>query len=81
MCAGSLLCPMMGGNSFSGFYPPNSKGTDVTNGCPLSTDPAAYPPSDPMFCTQDRNIDPATGGQWNAAAQKHAYGWRECGFR
>lgn len=22
-----------------------------------------------MFCTQDRNIDPATGGQWNAAAR------------
>lgn len=66
---GTILCPMMGGNSFTGFYPPNSKGTDVTNGCPLSTDPAAYPPTDPMFCTQDRNIDPATGGQWNAAAR------------
>ncbi len=35
---GALLCPMMGGNSFTGFFPPNSRGTDVTNGCPLASD-------------------------------------------
>ena len=66
---GTLLCPMMGGNSFSGFFPPNSRGTDVTNGCPVSSDPAAFPSTDPMFCTQDRNVSPTTGGQWNAAAR------------
>ncbi len=66
---GTLLCPMMGGNSFSGFFPPNSRGTDVTNGCPLATDPAAYPSTHPMFCTQDRNVNPTSGGQWNVAAR------------
>jgi prepilin-type N-terminal cleavage/methylation domain-containing protein/prepilin-type processing-associated H-X9-DG protein len=66
---GAYLTPMMGGNSFSGFFPPNAPGTDVTSGCPLPTDPAAFPPNDPRFCTQDRNIDPATGGQWHAAAR------------
>lgn len=72
---GALLTPMMGGNSFTGFFPPNSKGTDVTNGCPLATDPAAYPSTDPMFCTQDRNTSPTTGGQWNVAARsRHAGG-------
>ena len=66
---GTVLCPMMGGNSFTGFFPPNSKGTDVSNGCPLPSDPAAYPTTDPMFCTQDRSVDPVTGGRWNAAAR------------
>ncbi|VTR94000.1 Uncharacterized protein OS=Isosphaera pallida (strain ATCC 43644 / DSM 9630 / IS1B) GN=Isop_2058 PE=4 SV=1: SBP_bac_10 [Gemmata massiliana] len=31
---GAMLCPMMGGNSFSGAFPPNSRGTDITQGCP-----------------------------------------------
>jgi prepilin-type N-terminal cleavage/methylation domain-containing protein/prepilin-type processing-associated H-X9-DG protein len=66
---GTLLCPMMGGNSFTGFFPPNSPGTDVSNGCPLPSDPAAYPATHPMFCTQNRSIDPVTGGQWNVAAR------------
>ena len=66
---GAILTPMMGGNSFSGFFPPASRGTDVTSGCPLPTDPAAFPANHPMFCTQDRNIDPITGGQWQVAAR------------
>ncbi len=66
---GTLLCPMMGGNSFTGFFSPNSRGTDVSNGCPPSSDPAAYPSTDPMFCTQNRSVDPVTGGQWNVAAR------------
>ncbi len=66
---GTLLCPMMGGNSFTGFFPPNSRATDVSNGCPDPSNPAAFPPTDPMFCTQDRNTDPATGGRWNVAAR------------
>ena len=66
---GALLTPMMGGNSFTGFFPPNSPRTDVMNGCPVATDPGAYPSTDPAFCTQDRNIDPITGGQWQVAAR------------
>ncbi len=66
---GTILCPMMGGNTFSGFFPPNSRGTDVSNGCPLASDVAALPSTDPMFCTQDRNVDPASGGRWNVAAR------------
>lgn len=66
---GAILCPLMGGNSFSGFFPPNSRGTDVTSGCPLATDPAAFPSTDPMFCTQNRDISPTTGGQWQVAAR------------
>ncbi|MBU6386732.1 MAG: DUF1559 domain-containing protein [Planctomycetes bacterium] len=68
---GALLTPMMGGNSFSGFFPPGSNGTDVTTGCPLPTDPAAFPAGHQMFCTQDRNIDPVTGGQWQVAARSY----------
>ncbi len=66
---GSLLCPMMGGNSFTGFYPPNSKGTDVTQGCPVSSDQAAFPSNHPMYCTQDRDINGATGGKWQVSAR------------
>lgn len=66
---GTILCPMMGGNSFSGFFPPNSRGTDVSNGCPPATDPAQYPATDPMFCTRDRDVNPSTGGRWNVAAR------------
>lgn len=66
---GAILCPMMGGNIFTGFFPPNSPGTDVTPGCPAAGAIDAVPPGDPMFCTQDRNIDLTAGGQWNAAAR------------
>jgi prepilin-type N-terminal cleavage/methylation domain-containing protein/prepilin-type processing-associated H-X9-DG protein len=76
---GAMLCPMMGGNIFSGAFPPNSRGTDVTTGCPAAGDPAAKPLGDPMFCTQDRNVDPATGGQWQAAARsRHTGGVNAC---
>ena len=71
---GAILCPMMGGNSFSGFFPPNSRGTDVTTGCPLATDPAAFPSTDPMFCTQNRDISATTGGQWQVAARSQHTG-------
>lgn len=77
---GALLCPMMGGNSFSGFFPPNSAGTDVTQGCPLPTDPAAFPSNHPMFCRQDRNIDSATGGQWQVAARSNHTGGVNAAF-
>jgi prepilin-type N-terminal cleavage/methylation domain-containing protein/prepilin-type processing-associated H-X9-DG protein len=76
---GSMLCPMMGGNIFSGAFPPNSRGTDVTSGCPTSTDPAAFPAGDPMFCTRDTNIDNNTGGQWQVAARsRHTGGVNAC---
>lgn len=68
---GALLTPMMGGNSFTGFFPPASRGTDVTSGCPTSSDAAAFPTNDPRFCTQDRNIDPVNGGQWQVAARSY----------
>lgn len=68
---GALLTPMMGGNSFSGFFPPNSPRTDVMSGCPVAGAPGAYPSTDPAFCTQDRNIDPITGGQWQVAARSY----------
>jgi prepilin-type N-terminal cleavage/methylation domain-containing protein/prepilin-type processing-associated H-X9-DG protein len=71
---GSILCPMMGGNTFSGLFPPNSKGTDITSGCPATGDPAAKPNTDPMFCTQDRNIDTTTGGQWAVSARSRHTG-------
>ncbi len=77
---GAILCPMMGGNSFSGFFPPNSPGTDVTQGCPVATDPSAYPSTHPMFCTQDRNTDPATGGQWHVAARSDHTGGVNAAF-
>jgi prepilin-type N-terminal cleavage/methylation domain-containing protein/prepilin-type processing-associated H-X9-DG protein len=77
---GTILCPMMGGNSFSGFFPPNSRATDVTQGCPLATDAAALPATDPMFCTQDRNIDPATGGRWQVAARSRHTGGVNAAF-
>ncbi|MBU6239201.1 MAG: DUF1559 domain-containing protein [Planctomycetes bacterium] len=68
---GALLTPMMGGNSFTGFFPPASRGTDVTSGCPTASDAAAFPTNDPRFCTQDRNIDPVNGGQWQVAARSY----------
>ena len=44
-------------------------------GCPVASDPAAFPATDPMFCTQNRDISPATGGQWHVAARsKHTGG-------
>ena len=78
---GAILCPMMGGNSFSGMFPPNSRNTDVTSGCPLSSDPAAVPPTDTWgrACTQNRDINPATGGQWQVAARSmHTGGVNAC---
>jgi prepilin-type N-terminal cleavage/methylation domain-containing protein len=71
---GSILCPQMGGNSFSGLFPPNSKGTDITSGCPATGNPAEFPAGHPMFCTQDRNIDPVTGGQWAVSARSQHTG-------
>jgi prepilin-type N-terminal cleavage/methylation domain-containing protein/prepilin-type processing-associated H-X9-DG protein len=71
---GAILCPMMGGNSFSTAFPPNSRGTDVTQGCPVATDAAAVPAGDPMFCTQNRDISPTTGGQWQVAARSNHTG-------
>jgi prepilin-type N-terminal cleavage/methylation domain-containing protein len=68
---GAILTPMMGGNSFTGFFPPNSPGTDVTSGCPAVGNPAAFPANHPQFCTQDRNVDPITGGQWQVAARSY----------
>ena len=67
---GAFLTPMMGGNSFTGFFPPSSPGTDVTTGCPLPTDPAALPATNPMFCTQNRDVS-ATGGLWQVAARSY----------
>lgn len=77
---GAILCPMMGGNSFSGAFPPNSKNTDVTSGCPAVGDPAALPADQRgMACTRDRNIDPLTGGQWQVAARsQHTGGVNAC---
>lgn len=77
---GSILCPMMGGNSFSGFFPPNSRGTDVTSGCPVASDPAAFPATHPMFCTQNRDISAATGGQWHVAARSNHTGGVNAAF-
>jgi len=71
---GVMLCPMMGGNSFSGAFPPNSKGTDVSQGLPLSGDPAAFPPGHKMYGVQDRNTDPVSGGQWQVAARSQHSG-------
>ncbi|MEY2611488.1 MAG: hypothetical protein RL069_299 [Planctomycetota bacterium] len=68
---GALLTPMMGGNSFTGFFSPGSVGTDVTPGCPIASDPGAFPAGHQMFCTQDRNIDAVTGGQWQVAARSY----------
>lgn len=78
---GSILCPMMGGNSFSGMFPPNSRNTDVTMGCPPAGDPAALPATDQngMACVQNRDISPATGGQWQVAARsRHTGGAMAC---
>ena len=61
--------PIMGGNIFTGAFSPNSRGTDVMMGCPVSGDPAALPTTNPMFCTQNRDISPATGGNWQVAAR------------
>ena len=71
---------MMGGNTFSGMFPPNSPNTDVTLGCPPAGDPA-LPPSDArgMFCTQNRDVSAATGGQWQVAARSlHTGGVNAC---
>ena len=78
---GTILCPMMGGNSFSGMFPPNSVNTDVTSGCPPATDPAAVPTSDMWgrACTQNRDISAANGGRWQVAARSmHSGGVNAC---
>ncbi len=71
---GALLCPMMGGNTFTTAFPPNSKGTDVSQGCPAAGDPAAKPAGDPMYCVQDRDTSVTTGGQWQVAARSQHSG-------
>jgi prepilin-type processing-associated H-X9-DG protein len=63
------------------MFPPNSRNTDVTPGCPAPGDPAFIPLTDPWgrSCTRDRNIDPATGGQWQVAARsRHPGGVNAC---
>jgi prepilin-type processing-associated H-X9-DG protein len=71
---------MMGGNSFSTNYPPNSRSTDVSQGCPLDTDAAAKPTTDPMYCRQDRNVSAANGGQWQVAARSRHSGGANAAF-
>jgi prepilin-type N-terminal cleavage/methylation domain-containing protein len=68
---GSILCPLMGGNTFSGAFPPNSRNTDVTLGCPASGNPAALPTTDPFgrACTQNTDVSASTGGRWQVAAR------------
>lgn len=78
---GTILTPMMGGNTFSGANPPNSPNTDVTMGCPAAGDPAAIPMNDPAGrgCTRDNNISPTDGGQWQVAARsRHSGGVNAC---
>ncbi len=76
---GAMLCPMVGGNSFTGAFPPNSRGTDVMMGCPPAGDPAAPPATDPRFCTQNTDANPSTGGQWQVAARsRHTGGVNAC---
>ena len=71
---GALLCPMMGGNSFSGFFPPNSSGTDVTNGCPLSTDPAAFPSGHPDVLHSGSKHKSYHGGTVASSRSKRSHG-------
>jgi prepilin-type N-terminal cleavage/methylation domain-containing protein/prepilin-type processing-associated H-X9-DG protein len=78
---GSILCPMMGGNTFSGMFPPNSPNTDVTMGCPPSGNIALPPVNDPrgMYCVQNTDITAANGGQWQVAARSlHTGGVNAC---
>lgn len=77
---GSILCPMMGGNSFSTNYPPNSRGTDISQGCPTDNSAGAKPTSDPMYCRQDRNVSAANGGQWQVAARSLHSGGANAAF-
>jgi len=71
---GVLLCPMMGGNTFTTAFPPNSPGTDVSQGCPPTGDPASLPVNNPMYCVQNRDISLTTGGQWQVAARSNHTG-------
>jgi prepilin-type N-terminal cleavage/methylation domain-containing protein/prepilin-type processing-associated H-X9-DG protein len=78
---GTILTPMMGGNTFSGMFPPNSPNTDVTMGCPPSGDPALPPLNDPrgMYCVNNTDVTAATGGQWQVAARsQHTGGVNAC---
>jgi len=78
---GSILTPMMGGNSFTGFFPPNSRNTDMMMGCPESTRSDFLPVTDQngMSCTRDLNLDAAAGGMWQVAARsRHTGGVNAC---
>lgn len=77
---GAILCPMMGGNSFSTNYPPNSKGTDVSLGCPIDNSTGAYPVGHEMYCKQNLDISAATGGQWQVAARSSHTGGANAAF-
>ena len=76
---GAFLCPMVGGNAFTGAFPPNSRGTDVMMGCPPAGDPAALPNTDPRFCTLNADANATSGGQWQVAARsRHTGGVNAC---
>jgi len=78
---GAILCPMIGGNSFTGAFPPNSRNTDVMMGCPPTGNAAAPPPTDQngMACAQNIDLNPTTGGQWQVAARsRHTGGAMAC---
>jgi len=62
---GSILCPTPGGNTFTGKFPPNSKGTDVLYSCA-----AEIPAGHPMKCTTNF----ANGQVWASARSMHTGG-------
>ena len=62
---GVMLCPAQGGNVFSGRFPPNSPGTDVT--IAVADD---IPAADPMRGT--KNV--SNGQVWAAARSRHTGG-------
>ncbi len=66
---GAMLCPMPGGNTFMGAFPPNSPGTDFLTSCDINI-PAT------MFEMQCRKIaTPADAANTQAAARsKHSGG-------
>jgi prepilin-type N-terminal cleavage/methylation domain-containing protein/prepilin-type processing-associated H-X9-DG protein len=73
---GAFLTPMMGGCSFTGAFPPNSRNTDVMMGCPPSGDIALPAANDAngRFCTQNTDINATSGGQWQVAARSRHSG-------
>jgi len=62
---GSVLCPASGGNTFTGKFPPNSRGTDVLIACAID-----IPTTNPMFAT--KNV--ANGQVWGSARSSHTGG-------